>query len=91
MGDFNSDYDELSNWMLNVVLVDAHHEKFGRGPITCTRSQHSAIDRIFTSPQLKISKGGFLSFKRLMSDHRGIWIDIPRILIFGYNPPDPQT
>ena len=26
-----------------------------------------------------------------MSDHQGIWIDIPKLLIFGYNPPKKQT
>ena len=91
MGDFNSTYDKLSSWMLQVGLIDVHHKKFGRGPITYSRSSDAAIDRIFTSPHLHISKGGFLSFSKLMSDHRGVWIDIPKLLIFGYNPPEIKT
>jgi hypothetical protein len=26
-----------------------------------------------------------------MSDHRGIWIDIPKFQLFGYNPPEVMT
>ena len=32
----------------------------------------------------------FLSFGRLSSDHRGLWIDIPSYLLFGYNYPPIQ-
>ena len=91
MGDFNSHYNGLTNWMMNVGLIDIHHNSFGPGPITHTRSKSEAIDRVFVSPHLQMAKGGFLSFSKLMSDHRGLWMDIPKILLFGYNPPLSQT
>ena len=30
-----------------------------------------------------------MPYHKLISDHRGIWIDIPKYLIYGYNPPSP--
>ena len=62
-------------------------QKHGKGPITYERSREDPIDRFFGSPLLKIVNGGFLSFGRLQSDHRGIWIDIPIHYIFGFKPP----
>ena len=29
-------------------------------------------------------------FGHLISDHRGVWVDIPKFLLYGYNPPQPQ-
>ena len=88
MGDFNSEYTEIESWMMDTGLLNSIKERHGSvGPRTCLRSKDSPIDCIFTSPQLRIRNGGLLSFGRLDSDHRGIWIDIPKFLIFGYNPP----
>jgi hypothetical protein len=88
LGDFNSEYTLLEEWMLDLGLVNALKEKHGSaGPRTCLKSKDSPIDCIFVSPQIRIQKGGLLSFGRLDSDHRGIWIDIPKFLIYGYNPP----
>ena len=89
MGDFNSHYDKLTSWMLDVGLTDLIAEKHGPGPITCNRSAQRPLDVIFGTANLKIKRGGFLSFGKLLSDHRGIWIDIPKFLIYGYNPPHP--
>ena len=36
-----------------------------------------------------ILRGGYLSYSRLYSDHRGIWVDIHKSLLYGYNPPAP--
>ena len=91
MGDFNSSYDELSSWMIEAGLLDVHEEKFGKGPATHSRSKGPAIDRVFASPHLRISRGGFLPYSKLMSDHKGIWFDIPKALLFGYNPPVSST
>ena len=89
MGDFNSQYDLLSSWMLDAGLCDLIAARHGVCPITCKKSAQDPIDVIFGSPNLKISKGGLLSFGKLMSDHRGLWIDIPKFLIYGYNPIQP--
>ena len=82
-GDFNSDYDELTTWMQDMSLVDLIRSRHNRPPITYQRSARDAIDCILGSPSLLINNGGFLSFNRLLSDHRGIWLDIPKELMYG--------
>ena len=89
MGDFNSHYEKLTSWMLDSGLCDLIASRHGICPITCNKSAQDPIDVIFGSPNLKISKGGMLSFGKLMSDHRGLWIDIPKFLLYGYNPIQP--
>ena len=88
MGNFNSHYDDLSTWMLDVGLIDLISNKHGRCPVTHTRSATSPLDIVYGSADLKISKG-FLPFHKLLSDHRGIWIDIPKFYLFGYKPQHP--
>ena len=88
-GDFNSSYDELTDYMLQLGLQDMISKQHGRGPVTYQRSADSPIDRIFGSVSLKARHSGFLSFGRLSGDHRGIWVEIPKFLIYGYNPPAP--
>ena len=90
MGDFNSHYEDLSTWMLDVGLIDLISHKHGICPITHTRSATSPLDIVYGSADLKISKGGFLPFHKLLSDHRGVWLDIPKYLIYGFNPQHPQ-
>ena len=88
MGDWNSEYPLLEEWMLDLGLVNVLKERHGEiGPRTCIKSKNSPIDCVFASPQLKIRNGGLLSFGRLDSDHRALWIDIPKFLLYGYNPP----
>ena len=89
MGDFNSHFDNLTSWMLDIGLVDLMTTKHGQCPITHTRSLNSPLDVIYGTANLKISKGGFLPFHKLLSDHRGVWIDIPKFLIYGFNPQHP--
>ena len=87
-GDFNAEYDLLEEWMLDLGLVDLIKKKHGcKGPRTCTKSKDSPIDAIFGSPIFDTLACGFLSFGRLLSDHRGLWMDIPKVLLYGYNPP----
>ena len=73
--------------MLDLSLIDLIEKRHGTCPRTHTRSNNIPIDCCFGSPNLSISKGGFLSFRRLHSDHRGVWIDIPTQLLFGHKPP----
>ena len=89
MGDFNSHYDKLTSWMIDVGLIDLIAAKHGQCPITHTRSLNTPLDIVYGSANLKITKGGFLSFRKLLSDHRGVWFDIPKFLIYGYNPQQP--
>ena len=89
-GDFNSGYNELKNWFLDEGLKDIMAERHGKSPITYQRSASDPIDCIFASPSMFLNKGGCLGFNRLISDHRGLWIDIPNELIYGYNPPPVQ-
>ena len=38
-GDLNSNYSELSNWMLEMALTDLISDRHGPGPKICTRSK----------------------------------------------------
>ena len=88
MGDWNSEYSDMADWMLDLGLVNVLKERYGEvGPRTCVKSKNSPIDCIFASAQIAIRNGGLLSFGRLDSDHRALWIDVPKFLLYGYNPP----
>ena len=89
MGDFNSNYDDLSTWMYEIGLIDLISNKHGQCPVTHTRSASSPLDVVYGSANLKITRGGFLPFNKLLSDHRGLWLDIPKHLIYGFNPQHP--
>ena len=88
MGDWNSEYADMEDWMLDLGLVNVLKEWYGEaGPRTCVKSKNSPIDCIFASAQIAIRNGGLLSFGRLDSDHRALWIDVPNFILYGYNPP----
>ena len=89
MGDFNSDYPKLEHWMSVHGLFDVVKETHGPCPITYNRSSRDPLDAIFASAHIVSRNNGFLSFGRLAGDHRGVWADIPEILIYGHNPPQP--
>ena len=89
MGDFNAEYKKLMRWMSDLGLIDLVAAKHGDCPKTHIRSKNEPIDCIFGSASLSIAQGGFLSFNKLLSDHRGIWVDIPVHQLYGYNPPQP--
>lgn len=88
MGDFNSDFTDLQEWMLTNGLVESICEIHGyeNAPITHTRSHQHPLDGIFCSPNIKGVQGGYLSFQALGGNHRGLWIDIPKIFMYGHNP-----
>lgn len=89
MGDFDSEYADLEEWMIDLGLINLLKEKYGsEGPYTCSKSKDSPIDCIFGSPHLLCQRGGILSFGQLDSDHRGIYLDLlRRQLLYGFNPP----
>ena len=86
-GDFNADYKPLVHWMQELGLVDLMNAKHGQSPITYQRSLKDPLDCIFGYPCFHFENGGCLSFNRLISDHRGLWCDIPNEYLLGFNPP----
>ena len=62
-------------------------QRHGMCPITYQRSHSDPIDYCFGNGSIRISKGGCLSFGRLISDHRGLWMDIPNDILFDFKPP----
>ncbi|GFH55416.1 hypothetical protein CTEN210_11892, partial [Chaetoceros tenuissimus] len=76
MGDFNSEYSEVVEWMELRGLEDLIAKKHGKLPRTCKKSKNDPIDAIFVPEELEAEYCGFLSFSRLGSDHRGIWMDV---------------
>ena len=66
---------------------DLLNQKHGTCPITYQRSHTDPIDCCFGDGSIRISKGGCLSFGRLISYHRGLWMDIPNEILFGFKPP----
>ena len=77
--------------MQDLGLTELIEKRHGPGPKTYKRSKDAPIDCIFGSAHLSIKQGGYLSFDKLMGDHRGIWMDIPKFLLYGYNPPQINT
>jgi hypothetical protein len=91
MGNWNSEYQEVTQWMSEFGLQDViHHRHYQVRPLpTCSRSRDSPIDIIFAPERFKCWRGGFLSFDYLEGDHRGLWCDIPIEFLLGYNMPNP--
>ena len=86
-GDFNSEYEVLKLWMIELSPADLIGKKHGKGPRAYTHCKDAPIDCIFGKSNFKILRGGYLSFGRLASDHRSIWVHIPHFIITGYNTP----
>ena len=76
--------------MLDLGLKDLIASQHGPFPITYNRSAENPLDAVFGSPHFACTRSGFLLFRRLVGDHRGIWVDLPHEFIFGFNPPTPQ-
>jgi hypothetical protein len=91
MGDFNSEYVDLREWMLDLGLLDIIGKQYGynEAPNTFNRSKTSPIDCIFTSANMDGLHSGFLSFGKLAGDHRGLWVDISKTTLFRCNIPIP--
>ena len=74
MGDFNAEYKKLVEWMGSLGLVDLIAQRHDDCPRTHLRSKNEPIDCIFGSASFSIGQGRFLSFNKLLSDHRGVWL-----------------
>jgi Exonuclease III len=85
MGDWNSSYPEVVQWMNQFDLVDIIQTRHShtRPPPTCKRSTTYPLDAIFAPSTFRCWRGGYLAYEKLESDHRGIWWDIPIEFILG--------
>ena len=89
MGDFNEDTREtgrLVKLMNKHQLYNPIEKKYGKGTTTYAHGD-KPIDAIFISNTMKITKGGHKQGNLAMSDHKLIWIDIPKYEILGYTEP----
>ena len=89
MGDFNSDFQELKEWMQDLLLEEIITKLHPDKPLqkTYKRSQKAPLDGIFASPGLLPTFSGYLSFGRLIGDHRGIWVEFSREALLGVKIP----
>jgi Reverse transcriptase (RNA-dependent DNA polymerase). len=87
MGDWNSHYPEVVQWMEQLNLVDILSRRHGHvpPPPTCKRSSAYPLDAIFVPASFTCWRGGYLAYEKLEGDHRGIWCDIPIEYILGCN------
>ena len=85
MGDWNSEDTSTRKWFQDKGLVDPHYKDHGPNlPPTYQRSSNGPIDGMYISPSLIASKSGYLAFGKLPGDHRAIWVELPRLSIFGF-------
>lgn len=89
MMDLNEDVQNanIRTWCASVGLrngiTDSQNE---RQPATFHRGV-LPIDGIFVSHSVQVSKGGFLPFGFIPSDHRGLWIEVSMDSAFGFSTP----
>jgi len=87
LGDFNDNTSQVTfkQWFQELGLVDALAHLHGQ-PTWPTHNRGShPINTIYISPELlQGTTGGYLGFDDgLLSDHRGMWIDLQMEVIFG--------
>ena len=90
MGDWNENVQGtmITQWMgvfgLEEAITGIHD---GKAPATFQRGKHP-IDGIFVSPGLIPKRAGYLPFGMIPGDHRGIWMDVERTAVYGYDMSD---
>jgi len=87
MGDFNEDTSQgtFKRRFQELGLVDALAHLHGQPTLpTHNRGSHP-IDAIYISPELlQGAMGRYLGFEDgLLSDHRGMWVDLQMEVLFG--------
>ena len=94
MGDFNQDVStnhtkSRTKRMLDKLGIrEVILEKYGSAaPSTHINGQHP-IDGIFATNTIHIRQGGYLPGNIHVSDHRTLWIDVPKSTILGDNYAD---
>ena len=70
-GNFNSDYDNIQELLLQFGLSDIISEKHGACLKTYNQSKNAPLDIIFVSSHLQSKRCGYLSFGRLAGDRQG--------------------
>ena len=92
MGDWNADVKTtVTEFMVEVGLVEVITTVHGlEGPPTMNRGSR-AIDGVFASPLIQVSRCGYLPFGATPGDHRCLWMDVPTGELLGYEVPDLPT
>ena len=85
MRDWNSEASEVNTWMETQGLTNTifNINRYLDDLITYQQSKYCPIDGIYCSYPLTVNQGGFLSFGRLVGDHRAQCIEINEILLLG--------
>ena len=90
MGDWNEEItgENLTLWMRTFGLTEAITSLHGQTPPPTYHRGSHAIDGIYVSPSIQVSRAGYLGFGDIPGDHRGIWIDVEQRSILGYKMAD---
>ena len=57
--DFNSEYEDLKPWMIDLGLIDLIGKKPGKGPRNHTRTKDAPIECIFGTSNFRIEEATF--------------------------------
>ena len=90
MGDWNEKVvgENLRLWMKVFGLREAITSIHGQKPPPTYQRGTDAIDGIFVSPSIRVTKAGYLGFGEIPGDHRGLWLDVEQRSILGYKMAD---
>ena len=90
MGDFNEIVTgpRISQWAQELNLYEYVTQTFG-DQIETYNNGSSPIDGIFISHSLQVSRGGYLPFGYIRSDHRLLWINLVEASVLGFHVPTP--
>ena len=71
--------------LIPSLEAEAIQEQHSSKPlVTCNRSISEPIDGIYTFSTIIRIHGIYVAFSKLGGDYRGLILDIPDVLIFGY-------
>lgn len=74
-------------WLKQTGLINAHQQSSTHNIIPSTHERGQVqIDYMFISPDLSITRAGFLPFSKFPGDHRALWIDLKSSDIIGLHP-----
>ena len=90
IGDWNSEASETNIWMKTQVPKNAIYDLCGYSyvPITYQQSKYCYIDGIYCTVPLTENWGGFLSFGRLVGDHRAQCMELHESMLLGFRKHD---
>ena len=81
-------YNTMMELGLQEVILELHEGE--SPPETCYKNENRVpIDGIFATHGITPTTGGYTSYDQFcISDHRGVWMDVEKIVALGYNPPN---